>query len=312
MKKLNTLFFFFFLSLRAIAQVTNTSIYSFEEIKPKSLKGELGLLLSTSFAQNDTYASFRSMFNSKFAYIAQKNDYRLNISNYISINDDGKLTYKNDFLFKLGFEKYYTDAAGVFRRRNMYGELVFAVQNRSDAGLNGRHQTGVLFHPLLYMGKIFNINIGIGAVYNRANWDVNNKKEIEDCTPALQEKIKIVNASLNLKNGKYYIDHGVEAMMYVRIALEPVKNFKINLTSTFQQGTTPAYTPWILSLYPDLRKNYPWFTADLQLSYNFTKNFGLSTQAYLDYDNGGMALWASKYQYMLLVGVNWKFGLAQK
>lgn len=104
MKKLNTLFFFFFLSLRAIAQVTNTSIYSFEEIKPKSLKGELGLLLSTSFAQNDTYASFRSMFNSKFAYIAQKNDYRLNISNYISINDDGKLTYKNDFLFKLGLK----------------------------------------------------------------------------------------------------------------------------------------------------------------------------------------------------------------
>lgn len=281
--------------------------YAHDTLRTNSISVGYSFLFYISDDEMNAHTNYRFLNSGHFDYVFKTTDIDLSLRQTIERESDGGWSSNNLVYLSSGISKYKPIAEDKAVLRKLYPEPIAIFQNNTDRGLHRRFQFGGLLHPWSYFHPKFNINIGVGVVYDWSSWEVNNQNEIDDASPELKEKIQYINSRIKLKDNMYQVHNEWRPMLMLSINYRVINEVSFNLNTSFQQSLVSPYSKEIQKVYPDLGKVYPYVLTQLDANIKLYKNFFMSLSMSLDYENNNLSLYKSSWAYSMLVGVSWKF-----
>lgn len=281
--------------------------YVLDTLRAHSYSAGLSFLFYISDNEMDAHASYRFLNSAHFTYLFSKTDIELSLRQSIGRGDDSEWSTTQLIMLSSGIYKYRPINPTDVVLRKLYPELLFIYQDNSDRGLKRRFQLGVLVHPWALFRPKFNVNVGVGIVYDWSSWEVNEQGEIDGSAPELQEKIRFINSHMRLRKNMYQDHSEWRPMLLLVVNYKMNQTVSFNLNTSYQQSLTSPYSREIRSVYPDLGKVYPYVLTQFNIRVKLYKGLAMDLSATVDYENSNMSLYKSSWAYTTLIGVSWIF-----
>ncbi len=288
-------------------EVIANKVYSLDTLKTNSVSLNLDLLLYVSDNEMDQFTEIRVANSALFNYLFRNTDIELTFRQIIERQDDGSFYFNHYLMLSSGIYKYKPIDKKRTMLRKFYPEPIFIVQNNSDRGLRWRFQIGVLFHPWAIIRPKFKLNFGLGFVYDWSSWEVNNMDKIDAVSSGLKDKILFINSHIKLRKNMYQDHSEFRPMLLLNLDYKINNILRLAYHTSFQQSLTSPYNKEITTVYPELKKVYPYILLQFEFYAMIYKGISLKFAAGLDYENNNLSLYESSWGYSLLFGVAWNF-----
>lgn len=311
MKKISVLAFVLFASLglhcHAQIGVVADKAYVLDTVRANTYSAGLSFLFYIADNEMKEHTTYRFLNSAHFNYVFTKTDLELSLRQTLEREDDGGWSSNNLLLLSSGIFKYKPIGRDNVVLRRFYAEPIAVYQDNSDRGLRWRFQLGALFHPRGYFHPKFNINIGLGMVYDWSSWEVNDQDEIDDASPGLREKIQFVNARVKLRKNMYQDHNEWRPMLLLTVNYKMNDIVSFTLNTSYQQSLVSPYSKEIQDAYPDLGKVHPYILTQFDMLVRLYKGLSMSLSASVDYENSNLSLYKSSWAYSTFIGFSWSF-----
>lgn len=289
-------------------QVKQVTSFVFDSASPRLFSGLVGMQMTVSDDQDNKQTDITLLATAKFRYIQQKTEYSLYWRQFWEQKDDGTFARKATLMFNPTIGKYKVDPqTGQLKAHTVQFMPMLLFNANSDRGLRGELQLGGMVSPWHYQNKWFGFSFGLGPMISFENWDMYNAGDIAKLTPEKQEQIAFVNSQLRLHKGQYYRYFDIKAMLYLNMLVRIAKRIQLNLGTYLQEGLLNPYSSAITDRYPEMKKHYPHWVAELDASVTVFKNFSITASFRMDYEKSLLVLYKSNFEYYTLIGLNWQF-----
>lgn len=294
--------------LPARGQVKQITSFVFDSAVPHRLSGLVGMQMTVSNDQDNVQTDIVLLASTKFRYINERTEYSFYWRQFWEQKDDGGFGRKTTLLFNPTVGKYRVDpATGCLRAHTVQFMPLLLFNANSDRGLRGALQFGGMVSPWHYQNKWFGFSFGLGPVVSFENWDMYNAADIAGLPPEKQEQIAFVNDRLRLHKGQYYRFFDIKAMCYLDLQLKIMKQLQINVGSYLQEGLLDPYPSSVTDRYPEMKKHYPHWVAEVDASIMLFRNFAVTVSCRMDYEKSLVVLYKSNFEYYSMIGINWQF-----
>lgn len=296
------------LSLPGYGQIGDITSFAFDSAAPRLFSGLAGMQMTVSDDQDNEQTDITLLATARFRYISEKTEYSFYWRQFWEQKDDGGFTRKTFVMFNPTVGKYRPDpVSGSLRPRRVQFMPAVLFNANSDRGLRGALQLGGLVSPWHFRNKRLGFSFGLGPLVSFENWNMYDASAVAELPPEKQERIAFVNGNLRLRKGQYYRFIDLKAMLYADFLLHVSKTFRIDLGTFIQQGLLDPYNETITDRYPELRKHYPHWVAELEATVTLFRNFSLTASCRIDYQKSLLALYKSNFEYYTMIGLNWRF-----
>ncbi|WP_298062729.1 hypothetical protein [uncultured Rikenella sp.] len=289
-------------------QISEITTFAFDSAAPRLFSGLAGMQMTVSDDQDNKQTDITLLATARFRYISEKTEYSLYCRQFWEQKDDGGVARKTFAMFNPTVGKYRLDpVSGGLRQRRVQFMPALLFNANSDRGLRGALQMGGLVSPWHFQNKRIGFSFGLGPLVSFENWNMYDAAAVAELPPDKQERIDFVNSHLKLHKGKYYRFTDLKAMLYADFLLHVSKTFRIDLGTFIQQGLLDPYNKTITDRYPELRKHYPHWVAELEASVTLFRDFSVTASCRMDYQKSMLALYKSNFEYYTMIGLNWRF-----
>ncbi|MCH5306191.1 MAG: hypothetical protein J1E79_06880 [Rikenella sp.] len=289
-------------------QVKQITTFVFDSAAPRLLSGLIGMQMTFSNDQDNKQTDITLIASAKFRYINERTEYSFYARQFWEQKDDGGFGRKTTLLFNPTVNKYRVDpATGTLRAHTVQFMPLLFFNANSDRGLRGALQLGGMVSPWHYQNKWFGFSFGLGPVVSFENWDMYNAADIAKLPAEKQEQIAFVNGRLHLHRGQYYRFFDLKAMLYTDLQLQVLKQLQINVGSYIQRGLLDPYPKAVTDRYPEMRKHYPHWVAEVDASLTLLRNLTITVSCRMDYEKSLLVLYKSNFEYYSMLGINWLF-----
>ena len=295
-------------SLNVFSQIVvlEKKIDNHDTLNTRSFSIDLDFQFHLSHKETNDYPDFKFLNATRCNYIFKRSDIELNFRKIMEHSDDGTFDYTNYFILSSGLYKYRPVSDNKTVVRPLYPEPLFIFQNKTGLGLHWRFQTGILFHPIKVIYPKFKTNIGMGFVYDWSSWEVNNRKEIDEVSPELREKILFINSHTKLIKGMYQHHNEFRPMLLLNSNYK-IDKLSMNWSVSYQQSLVSPFNEVVKAQYPELKKIYPYIFSQFSISANLWKAFSIKSTIMIDYENNNLSIYNSSWEYRVLFGIVWKY-----
>ena len=281
--------------------------YVLDTLKTNSYSAGLSFLFYLSDNEMKDYTNYRFVNSAHFTYVFEKSDIEVSLRQTMEHESDGDWYNNHLVLLSSGLFKYKPIDEKRTVLQKFYAEPIAIYQSNSDHGLRRRFQVGALVHPWGFYRPKFNFNVGVGAVYDWSSWEVNDQKEIAGASPELQEKIRFINARVDLRKDMYQDHSEWRPMLLLSVDYRLSGTVSFNLNAAYQQSLVSPYSQEIRDVYPDLGKVHPYILTQFNMNVKLYKGLAMSLSSSVDYENNNLSLYKSSWSYSALVGFSWTF-----
>lgn len=289
-------------------QVKQVTSFIFDSAAPRLLSGLVGMQMTVSNQENKTQTDITLLATTKLRYIQERTEYSFYWRQFWEQKDDGTFVRKTTLLFNPTIGKYKTDPmTGQLKAHTVQFMPIVLFNANSDRGLRGAMQLGGMVSPWHYQNKWLGFSFGLGPLVSFENWDMYNAAEVAKLPPEKQEKIAFINSNLKLHRGQYYRFTDIKAMLFMDLLLRITKLVQINVGTYIQQGLLDPYPAAVTGRYPELKKRYPHWVAEIDATLTLFKNFSVTVSCRTDYEKSLPVLYKSNFEYYTMVGLNWRF-----
>jgi len=278
-----------------------------DTLKINRLAINLDLMFYLTHQQMNRYPDLKVVNTAQFRYVHKETEFGLYFRQVLDRQDDGNLSYNHYLNLSAGILKYKSLHDKNALIRFLHPEPVFIFQNNSDRGLSKRFQTGLFLYPIRHFRPNFQINVGIGCLYDWSSWEVNDPDKIASSSAYLQEMILFVNSHSKLRDNLYMDFSEWRPTLFLYLTYDINNILSLSLMSSYQQSLVSPFSKEIQAVYPVLKKVYPYTYTNLAVSARIYKGLALKASVIVDYENNNLSMYDSSWEYNVIFGVAWTF-----